>query len=87
MSAHRTTWSESTERFAGAVFSVHSDQVTMPGGGTAWRDCTHHLGAVAVAALDDDGRVVLIRQYRHPVRAVLWELPAGLLDVEGEPAC
>ena len=59
---------ESKERFVGGVFSVHSDLVRMPGGGTAWRDLTHHLGAVAVAALDDEGRVVLVRQYRHPLR-------------------
>src|SRR6185369_3555627 len=44
-----------------------------------------HIGAVAVVALDDNGAVVLIRQYRHPVGRVLWELPAGLLDVAGEP--
>jgi 8-oxo-dGTP pyrophosphatase MutT (NUDIX family) len=75
---------ESKERFVGGIFSVHSDLVTMPGGTTAWRDRTHHLGAVAVVALDDEGRVVLVRQYRHPVGRVLWELPAGLADVEGE---
>ena len=84
MSAHSYDVVESKERFVGGIFSVHSDLVRMPGGGTAWRDLTHHLGAVAVAALDDEGRVVLVRQYRHPLRSVLWELPAGLADVEGE---
>lgn len=44
-----------------------------------------HLGAVAVLPVDDRDRVLLIRQYRHPVRMLLWEVPAGLLDVEGEP--
>jgi len=82
--AHRYEVVESKERFKGAIFSVHSDLVTMPGGSTAWRDRTHHLGAVAVAAVDDQGRVALVRQYRHPLGAVLWELPAGLADVEGE---
>jgi len=43
-----------------------------------------HTGAVAILALDEDGRVFLIEQYRHPVGMTLWELPAGLLDVEGE---
>jgi len=73
------------ERFAGAIFSVVSDEVAMPGSGRAVRDYTRNLGAVAVVALREDGRVVLVRQYRHPVRAYLWELPAGLLDVPGEP--
>lgn len=56
----------------------------MPGGGTARRDYVRTRGAVAVVALDEADRVVLIRQYRHPVGLVLWELPAGLLDVPGE---
>ncbi len=72
------------ERFRGAVFSVVTDEVAMPGGGSAERDYTRHVGAAAVVALDDEGRVVLVRQYRHPVGRYLWELPAGLLDVAGE---
>jgi len=56
----------------------------MPGGRYANRDYMVHVGAVGVVALDDTERVVLVRQYRHPVGARLWELPAGLLDVAGE---
>jgi 8-oxo-dGTP pyrophosphatase MutT (NUDIX family) len=74
-----------TERYAGPIFSVFTDQVTMSGGGTAYRDVVENKGAVGVVAIDDVGRVVLIRQYRHPVRRLLWELPAGLRDVGGEP--
>ncbi|BCJ67956.1 NUDIX domain-containing protein [Polymorphospora rubra] len=74
----------SVERFHGPVFSVVTDEVTMPGGGVAARDYVRHVGAVGVVALDDDGRVVLLQQYRHPVRRPLWELPAGLIDVQGE---
>ena len=48
------------------------------------RDVQLHPGAVAVIALDDDNRVLLIRQYRHPVGMFLFEPPAGLLDVAGE---
>ncbi|BCL17024.1 NUDIX domain-containing protein [Micromonospora sagamiensis] len=73
-----------TERYTGRVFQVVTDEVTMPGGGTATRDVVRHVGAVAVVALDDAGRVVLVRQYRHPVGEYLWELPAGLMDVDGE---
>lgn len=74
----------SRERFTGRVFSVVSDEVTMPGGGAAVRDYVRHVGAVGVVAVDDVGRVVLVRQYRHPVRRQMWELPAGLIDVVGE---
>jgi ADP-ribose pyrophosphatase len=74
----------STERFKGHIFRVVTDQVTMPGGAVAGRDVVRHVGAVGVVALDDAGRVVLVRQYRHPVGRYLWELPAGLIDVQGE---
>jgi 8-oxo-dGTP pyrophosphatase MutT (NUDIX family) len=72
------------ERFHGALFSVFTDEVTMPGGGVAARDYVRHVGAVGVVALDDTGRVVLVRQYRHPLGRPIWELPAGLIDVDGE---
>jgi ADP-ribose pyrophosphatase len=84
--AHEFRVLNSTERFAGRVVSIVSDEIALPGGESSVRDYVVHPGAVAVAALDDEGRIVLLRQYRHPVRAELWELPAGLLDVEGEPA-
>jgi ADP-ribose pyrophosphatase len=70
----------------GKVISLRRDEVSMPGNTTAWRDVVEHPGAVAVVALDDDGSVVVVRQYRHPVRRELDELPAGVLDKEGEPA-
>jgi 8-oxo-dGDP phosphatase len=73
-----------TERYAGPIFTVYSDRVTMSSGGTATRDVVENKGAVGVVALDDVGRVVLIRQYRHPVHERLWEIPAGLRDVQGE---
>ncbi|WP_422768673.1 NUDIX domain-containing protein [Plantactinospora sp. WMMC1484] len=72
------------EQFRGRVFSVVTDQVTMPGGRVVSRDYVRHVGAVGVLALDERGRAVLIRQYRHPLRRVIWELPAGLTDVAGE---
>ncbi|MEU2348564.1 NUDIX hydrolase [Modestobacter sp. NPDC049651] len=72
--------------YDGHVVSLRRDTVAMPGGGSSVREVVHHGGAVGIVALDDEGRVVLLRQYRHPVRQHLWELPAGLLDVEGESA-
>jgi 8-oxo-dGDP phosphatase len=71
-------------RYEGPIFSVFTDEVTMSSGGTAKRDVVQNKGAVGVVALDDVGRVVLIRQYRHAVGQRLWELPAGLRDVKGE---
>jgi ADP-ribose pyrophosphatase len=50
------------------------------------REFVSHPGAVAVVAINDLGQVLMIRQYRHPVGQYLWEIPAGLLDVEGENA-
>ncbi|QOC92519.1 NUDIX domain-containing protein [Micromonospora craniellae] len=72
-------------QYRGRIFDVVTEQVRMPGGGTAPRDLVRHVGAVAVVALDAAGQVVLIRQYRQPVGRRLWELPAGLTDVTGEP--
>src|ERR1700734_992705 len=57
----------------------------MPDGELAVRDVVEHMGAVAVVAVDDRDRVLMIRQYRHPAGAMLWEVPAGLRDVSGEP--
>ncbi|MFI7593607.1 NUDIX domain-containing protein [Micromonospora sp. NPDC049359] len=84
MSEHRYEVRSREERYRGRIFDVVTEEVTMPGGGTALRDLVRHVGAVAVVALDDAGQVVLIRQYRHPVGRHLWELPAGLMDVSGE---
>jgi 8-oxo-dGDP phosphatase len=69
---------------SGRVIDVRRDDVAMPGGATATRDVIEHPGAVGVIALDDRDRVLLLRQYRHPVRHLLWEPPAGLLDEPGE---
>ncbi|QZA09608.1 NUDIX hydrolase [Mycolicibacter heraklionensis] len=71
---------------SGKIFALRRDEVLMPGGATATRDVVEHFGAVAVVALDADGRIPLIYQYRHALGRRLWELPAGLLDVGGEPS-
>jgi ADP-ribose pyrophosphatase len=76
----------SQPKFAGRVIEVRVDDVRMSDGKVAQREIVTHPGAVAIVALDDEGKIVLVNQYRHPVRARLDELPAGLLDVDGEPA-
>jgi ADP-ribose pyrophosphatase len=67
------------------LLTVRSDKIQMPDQNFAERTVVSHPGAVAVLALDDAGRVLMIRQYRHPVGYLLWEIPAGLRDAAGEP--
>jgi 8-oxo-dGDP phosphatase len=74
----------SVERFTGRVVTVRTDTVRMADGALADRDVVVHPGAVGVIALDERGRVLVVQQYRHPAGYLLWEPPAGLLDVPGE---
>src|SRR5262245_52765959 len=74
----------SKEQFSSWLISVRTDTVRMPDGHEAARTVVGHIGAVAVLALDSQDRVLMIRQYRHPVGRQLWEIPAGLRDVTGE---
>jgi 8-oxo-dGTP pyrophosphatase MutT (NUDIX family) len=68
------------------VISIRQDHVQSPTDGVEFvRDVVVHPGAVGIVALDDDERVLLVSQYRHPVAHRLLEIPAGLLDVPGEP--
>lgn len=69
--------------FTGRVIRLRRDIVAMPGETESPRDVVEHPGAVGVVALDGE-RVLFVTQYRHPVGRRLDELPAGLLDVEGE---
>jgi ADP-ribose pyrophosphatase len=64
--------------------ALRADEVVMPGGRAARREIIEHPGAVAIAALDPDDRIMMIYQYRHALGRRLWEMPAGLLDVAGE---
>jgi len=68
----------------GMVWDVRRDAVDLGDGQTVTREVVDHTGAVGVVVLDAEDRVLLLRQYRHPVRSYLWEPPAGLLDVAGE---
>lgn len=70
--------------FEGRAWDIRRDEFDFAGHSIA-REYVDHPGAVAVLAIDDQDRVLLINQYRHPIGLRDWELPAGLLDVEGEP--
>ncbi len=74
---------ESSVVYEGAVWDVRRDAIAYHDDSMV-REYVDHTGAVAVYAEDDEGRVLVIQQYRHPVRVRDWELPAGLLDMEGE---
>lgn len=69
--------------YEGRVWDVRSDTVRY-GDGEIVRQYVDHPGASAIVALDADERVLLIQQYRHPIRHRDWEIPAGLLDIAGE---
>ncbi len=69
--------------FDGVLLHLRRDTVELPNGDTATREWLKHNGASAVLAFDEEGKLLFVRQYRYPVRAVTLELPAGKLD-EGE---
>ena len=69
--------------YSGPVFGIRRDELVEPGGVRATREMITHSGSVVVLPILPDGRVLLIRQYRHAARQFLWELVAGRID-EGE---
>jgi len=69
--------------FRGNVFGVRRDEVVEPGGVRAIREVITHPGSVVVLPVFEDGRILMIRQYRHATRQYLWALVAGRID-EGE---
>lgn len=69
----------------GMIWDLVAETVDLGPGGVVRREFLRHPGAVGILALDADDRVLLVRQYRHPVGHLLWEVPAGLLDIAGEP--
>ena len=75
-----------TETFRGRVFRITVDRVEMPNGRTVTMDMVRHPGSVVLIPRHDDGRIVLIRQYRYAIDRGLWELPAGSLDPGEDPA-
>lgn len=68
----------------GHFSTVVVDQVRMPDGEVHRREIIRHRSAVAALALDEEGNVILLRQYRHALREKMLEIPAGILDIEGE---
>jgi ADP-ribose pyrophosphatase len=69
--------------YKGPIFGIRRDEVIEPGGYRATREVITHPGSVVVLPVFPDGRILLIRQYRHATRQFLWELVAGRID-QGE---
>ncbi|MGA7054536.1 MAG: NUDIX hydrolase [Mycobacterium sp.] len=86
MAEHVFETASSETLYTGKIFALRRDQVRMPGGKVAIREVVEHFGAVAIVAMDDDNNILMVYQYRHPLGRRLWELPAGLLDIDGEAA-
>ena len=73
----------STERYRSSIFWVTEEHAVDPDGFEIRRAIVHHPGSAVMMPIDQRGRILLVRQYRLPVRGYLWELPAGRMD-EGE---
>ena len=70
--------------FEGHIIKVTLDQAELPNGKLAAREVVYHPGGVAVLALDEEGNVPLVRQFRYPMQKLILELPAGKLDKQAE---
>lgn len=80
------TCQSSQTAFTGRIFTVTADRVALPNGRTVTMEVVRHPGSVVLLPLQDDGRIVLIRQYRYALDRWIWELPAGSLDPGEDPA-
>lgn len=76
----------STRAYESPFICVREDRVRAPDGDELSRTTVEHTGAVGIVAVDEEQRLLLLQQYRHPVGRRLLEIPAGLLDVAGESA-
>jgi ADP-ribose pyrophosphatase len=70
--------------YRGRIVDLGIERVTLPNGAEVELEVIRHRGAAAVVAVDEAGRVALIRQFRHAAGGYIWELPAGVLDQDGE---
>jgi ADP-ribose pyrophosphatase len=77
---------ESDVVYKGRIVQVRRDKIKMPAGNVATREVVETTDAVAMVALDTSNNICLIRQYRHPQRDFVWELPAGRMDKASETA-
>jgi len=71
--------------FNGKILDVKVDTIMLPNGKTALREVITQAGAAAILPVDSNGNVILVQQYRHPIGAMAWEIPAGMMDDGEDP--
>ncbi len=76
---------ESDLVFSGKVLKIQCDKITLPDGNSAKREVVLRGDATAIVPIDKDGNVILVKQYRHPAKSIVFEIPAGMMD-DGEEA-
>ena len=76
---------ESKLLYDGKILKLRFDTVTLPDGELSTREIVEHPGAVAIVPITADGRIVLVRQYRHAIGDLMLEIPAGKLDAGEDP--
>ena len=75
----------STNVYKGRLLDVYSDEIVLPNGHKSKREYIKHVGAACVVPVDDEGNVIIEKQFRYPFSKVLTEIPAGKLDSKAEP--
>src|SRR5579872_129428 len=71
--------------YEGRIIHLFLDKVQLPNGSTANREIITHPGAVAIVPIDEAGKVIMVRQYRHAIERLLLEIPAGTLHIGEDP--
>lgn len=66
--------------YKGKIYDIHKDTINLPNGKTTEREVVVHSGAAAILPIDKDGNIIFVRQYRHPAKSLVLEIPAGMLD-------
>ncbi len=83
MKAYETI--KSVKHYSGSFFEVVEDTISMPDGNLAKRAVVVRGNAAAIIPVDKDGNIIFVRQYRHPAKQMVLEIPAGMFDRDEEP--
>lgn len=70
--------------FKGKIINLRRDTAILPNGNTAFREVVEHNGGVCVVPITDDGKIIMVEQYRYPYSEIIWEIPAGKRDSSDE---
>ena len=76
----------STQIYKGRLINLHVDEIVNENGTIGYREVMVHPGGAAVVAVKDDGKILLVTQFRYPIQATIFELPAGKIDKSEDPA-